>query len=242
MSTECHYKTSAQLKSLAKGQLLGKYPVAIGSIALMGFFSLLINGFATLLIDTKNPVGMLIHFIVSFLIELFLGIFSVGQKFIYLSICCNRPCKVSDLFFGFKHYPDKAILLTLIVSGISTLCILPSEIVMNLFYYSSGQYWIFACCMLLILGCIIAVYASLVFSQVYLLLLDFPEYSVKQILSLSIQIMKGQKGRLFYITVGFLPLYLLTMLSCGIGLFWLTPYVGVTQANFYLDLIKNRQS
>ena len=50
--------------------------------------------------------------------------------------------------------------------------------------------------------------------------------------------MKGSKGRLFYIDLTFVPLMLLCVLTCGIGLLWLMPYMQATKANFYLDLVK----
>ena len=54
--------------------------------------------------------------------------------------------------------------------------------------------------------------------------------------------MVGHKGRLFYIYVSFLPLLLVAMLSCGIGLLWLIPYMNATQTEFFLDLIQNKNN
>ena len=102
--------------------------------------------------------------------------------------------------------------------------------------------YVFPACVLLIIGTLIAVYFSLCFSQVFYLLLDFPDYSVKQILSLSKKVMKGQKGRYFYLLVSFIPLYLLGLLSCCVAYLWIVPYVNQTTTNFYLDLMKNRKN
>ena len=75
------------------------------------------------------------------------------------------------------------------------------------------------------------------FSQVYYIMLDFPDYSTRQIIRTSKQIMRGNKFRLFYITVSLLPYYLLAVLSCGIALLWVVPFHKATLANFYLDLM-----
>ena len=53
----------------------------------------------------------------------------------------------------------------------------------------------------------------------------------------SIRLMKGNKGRSLYITLSFLPLAFLSVLTCYIGMIWLAPYMDMTMANFYRDII-----
>lgn len=236
------YKSSAQLKSLAKGQLLGRYSTAIGALLLTEVIMLALSFIFTAFLDIRNPFGMVMHYIITFLLGLFAGIFAAGSAYIYLNICCGRPCRASDVFHGFTQHPDKALLIQLVLSGITSAALLPSEFLARRFLLNGNMNLIFPICILLIIGTIISVYFSLVFSQVYYLLLDFPNYTAIQILRLSKSIMKGHKARLFYITVSFLPLYLLGLLSCGIGIFWIVPYANTTMADFYLDLMKNRQA
>lgn len=236
------YKSSAQLKSLAKGQLLGKYTTVIGAFLLSQLIMLALSALPGFFVDTQTIFGSVIDFLITFIVSLFSGILSAGQAYIYLNISCNRPCRASDVFYGFKQHPDKALLLQLAISGITTVSLIPAYIFTYIGTYTKDIIWVLPVCILLIIGAVIAIYFSLALSQVYYLLLDFPNYSAKQLLTLSMKIMKGHKGRLFYITVSFLPLYLLGMLSCGIGMLWIIPYVNATMTNFYLDLIKNRQS
>ena len=72
-------------------------------------------------------------------------------------------------------------------------------------------------------------------------MLDFPERSAKEALKLSLQIMRGHKGRLFYVQISFLPLMFLCLLSFGIGYLWLVPYMNMTSAVFFLDLMNPAQ-
>jgi len=234
------YKTSAQLKSLAKGQLLGKYSTVIGAFLLMEVVMLAFTGITSFFVDQSTMFGLILNYIISFLTGLFAGIFSAGQAYICLNISCKRPCKASDVFYGFKQHPDKALLLQLVISLISFGCMIPSYIVSYISISTKRIIYVLPACILLIIGTLIAVYFSLCFSQVFYLLLDFPDYSVKQILSLSKQVMKGQKGRFFYLLVSFLPLYLLGLISCCVAYLWIVPYVNQTTTNFYLDLMKNR--
>ncbi len=237
-----NYKTSAQLKSLAKGQLLGRYGTVIGAFLLMELVMLSFTVITSLFVDQTTVFGLILNYIISFLTGLFAGIFSTGQAYICLNISCKRPCKASDVFYGFNHHPDKALLLQLVISLISFTSMIPSCIFSYIAAYTRRMIYIFPACVFLIIGTLIAVYFSLCFSQVFYLLLDFPDYTVSQLLTLSKKIMKGQKGRLFYLLVSFLPLYLLGLLSCCVAYLWIIPYVNQTSSNFYLDLMKNRQN
>lgn len=234
------YQSSAQLKALARGQLAGKYPTTIGSSLLIFLCMMVFSILSVFFADTTTIFGMIMNLLITFVIGLFSGIFSAGQAYIYLNISCGRYCKASDVFYGFKNHPDKALLLQLVISAISMGCMLPSYLISLIWSYTGSMILILPACILLIIGTIISVYFSLALSQVFYLLLDFPDYSVKQILSLSMKIMKGHKGRLFYILVSFLPFYLLGVLSCGAAYLWILSYQNATTANFYLDLIKKR--
>jgi hypothetical protein len=52
--------------------------------------------------------------------------------------------------------------------------------------------------------------------------------------------MKGNKGRFIYLLVSFIPLFLLGMLTCCVGFLWIIPYMQATLAQFYLDLVQNK--
>lgn len=51
--------------------------------------------------------------------------------------------------------------------------------------------------------------------------------------------MVHHKGRLFYLNVSFIPLFLLGILSFGLAFLWILPYMTATETEFFLDLIKN---
>jgi uncharacterized membrane protein len=91
----------------------------------------------------------------------------------------------------------------------------------------------------LAIGLIINVYVSLVYSQSFFILHDFPDRSVKEILSASRHLMKGSKFRLFYLNVTFLPLYLLGCITLFVPLLWISVYRYATTCAFYQDLIAN---
>ena len=234
------YKSSAELKALAKEHLLGQYGTVVGASVVVILTVGLLNTICTFFINTKTIPGLILQFIISFVLSVLAGLFTSGTNYLYLKISCGRPVTVSDVFYGFKMFPDKALLIQIYLSAWTYIAMLP----MTVFSYLILVYPHNAVIMLVysltaILYLVVSVMISLIYAQVFYLLHDFPDYSVKQLLSMSKQLMKGSKGRLFYMLVSFLPLLLLGMLSCGIAFLWLIPYMNAACTEFFLDLIKN---
>ncbi len=249
------YLSSASLKTLAKGQLLGKYGTVIGAMILMQLCTLPISMAIAFLIGTDTVISVLIYSIAYFLFQLFMGFFLAGQSYIYLKIACGQRPEINDLFYGFKGDSSKVIHLQAVLGGVSVLCSLPAMIAgvftiqslqsLSVDAISAGTFPVDPALFLVyvildLAGTIISIYIDLMLSQVFYMMLDFPEYSAAQLLEMSIRLMKGHKGRLFYIQLSFVPLLLLSCLSCGIALLWIYPYMQATYANFYLDLIKKK--
>ena len=232
-------KTSAQLKQAARGIMIGKYRNAISILLASNLIISTLSLFTT--IASNSYIGLAIGFIINFIITLFGSILMVGQRSFYLNIACEQPYQFSDLFTGFKVYPDKTIITQLIIQVLTILPILPAFIVMFIttaFYAENIILSFLAACFLLIIGTSISWWISLKYSQVYYLLLDFPDYSSKELLKMSWKLMKGNVGRLLYIQVSFLPLTLAGLLSFGIGLLFVQPYQNMTYTLFYLDIIQ----
>ena len=72
---------------------------------------------------------------------------------------------------------------------------------------------------------------------VFFLLVDHSDMGIMDALKESGTLMRGRKGKLFYIYLSFLGWSLLGMLSCGLGTLWVMPYMMQTNVNFYLDVI-----
>lgn len=229
-------KTSAQLKQAARGIMIGKYRNAISILLASDLIVSTLSLFTTT--SSTSYMGIVIGFIISFILILFGTILSVGQCSFYLNIACDGPYQFSDLFTGFKIHPDKTIITQLIIQLLTTLPLIPAMVVMIMAVYAEEMILLFLVgCILLIFGCGISWWISLKYSQVYYLLLDFPDYSVKELLKMSWKLMKGNVGRLLYLQVSFIPMTLAGLLSFGIGFLFVLPYQNMTYTLFYLDLI-----
>ena len=236
------HRTSAELKAYAKGTLIGKYGTAIAALIVI---QLIVQGiiFLTSSAINQNTIsGILIYYLILVIITLITAVFSVGQISLYLNMASNQPYKVSNVFDGFKKHPDKAIVIQFLIFAISLGAMLPAGILGVICIISEKYVLLMAVALLAIAGIVTAYFFLFRFSQAFYMILDFPDYTVKELLSLSNDIMKGNCGRLFYITISFIPLSLLGLLSCGIGFLYIIPYQNMTMTYFYLDLIKCREN
>lgn len=71
------------------------------------------------------------------------------------------------------------------------------------------------------------------------ILIDYPQYSVNEAITVSRQMMNGHKWRLFRLRLSFIGWAVLsvgTIFIGGIGFFWLIPYMQVTTAQFYCSI------
>ena len=79
---------------------------------------------------------------------------------------------------------------------------------------------------------------GLAYSLTPFIVKDNPQLLPNEAINLSMKMMKGHKFDLFYLYLSFIGWILLAMLTLGIGLLWVIPYMQTSMAAFYLD-VKN---
>lgn len=244
------YKTTSQLKNLAREKMSGKY----GSAILMNFvqvsisLALTFSGtfFITLLSQLLSffsgkeqlDIGtFLLTTIFNLICSMFIGIFNTGIALFYLNVISGRTCSLTNLFYGFQYLFKKSFTISTVTAVISSVCLLPYDILYFKFVDNMTPELGLSTIAAMLIGIILFLPISLALSQSYFLLLDFPSYSAKEVMLLSIRIMKGRKWKLFCIQLSFFPLLLLGYLSFGIGLLWVMPYLNATMSAYFLDIM-----
>ncbi|MGN0158203.1 MAG: DUF975 family protein [Brotaphodocola sp.] len=76
--------------------------------------------------------------------------------------------------------------------------------------------------------------------MVYYLASEFPEKSRKEIFQMSKRMMDGNKMNTFILELSFVGWALLGIITCGIGMLFVTPYIKATMAELYLWLKEER--
>ena len=77
---------------------------------------------------------------------------------------------------------------------------------------------------------------SFAYAMTPLIMTEHPEMSASDAISLSNEMMRGHKFDLFYLYLSFIGWILLSIISCGIGFIWLTPYMYAAEVAFYEDV------
>ncbi len=93
--------------------------------------------------------------------------------------------------------------------------------------------YVFLWLLLLIVPGIIVAYS---YRMAFYLMIDDPEIGISAALRQSKEMMYGYKTRLFYLDLSFIGWCLLCILTLGIGILWLSPYMLTSQTIFYEEL------
>ncbi len=235
-----NYATSAALKARARQSLLGHYLTLSGAFIMLGILQYVIV-VPSALMQAIPPIGMILYYATSFCLELFFSIFYVGIAFMFLGNACGQYINSGSLFTGFWNNPGRAVRIQLVPSLLLLLPNLLPQILLNQFFLIRDKKWLLYCLIASLIFLPVKLYVQILYSQIYYVMLDFPDMEPMECLRQSRRLMKGNMLRYLYIRLSFLPLTLLGVLSFGIGLFYIYPYREQTYANFYLDLVANRQ-
>lgn len=252
---QSQYKSNAELKYLARTQMMGRFGLLIGIMLI----TLLISFFCSSILISKNYY---VNYAVSFIIQTILSVLEVGTTLIYLKSSCNMPTQLGDLFEGFRNHLPVALKIGFLFTLINTICLIPCDIMSmtvlsttdllvpeiteattlnemmefySIFYRIMGTYY------LLLFACMLVSFLlRLVFVPAYYIMLDFPEWGAMKILKKSVEVMRGNKLRYISLQISFLPLLFLSLFTCGLILIWIMPYMHMANTNFYLDIMAVR--
>ena len=77
---------------------------------------------------------------------------------------------------------------------------------------------------------------SLAYAMTPYIIAENPEIDAMKAIDMSQEMMKGHKMELFFLHLSFIGWYILGMITFGVGMFFILPYVQTTVANFYVEL------
>lgn len=207
------------------------------------------------LLPSLSATDLAIYLISSYIITLILSVLDVGFNKMFLSCSREEPFSWKMLFYGFQHQPDRILILQFILSAISFGCMAPGYILIFVSDHMLTGYSIpelmqnlsqeTAMALLLgilgllvmLIGSIPSYYISILFSQSMFLLTEHEEMGAIVALKESKRLMHKNKMRYFILSLSFIPLHLLCYVTCNFGTFFLYPYIGMTNAFFYRNII-----
>ena len=233
-----NYKSAPQLKAIAKEQSLGRYGTLIGANLLIIAIQLFITAITT--VSTGGSIILIvINNIITLIVNILLGLLVSGKAYLYMNLLYSQTVSTSDIFYGLKQNPQKAVTIQALFVVIDFVVTLPSQVLLVMYQHKPGITTLSYLIMAMGIGLIVDVMIYLTYSQAFFILHDFPDRSAKEILATSRHLMKGNKFRLFYLNVTFLPLYLFSAIALFVPLLWVSVYRYASTCAFYQDLIAN---
>lgn len=216
-------KTNQELKNSALAALKGNWAPAVLGAIFFTFATCLITSpgycanmaaFGMPFFDSINPKLLKIFSNSSFLLNFFLLYpLTLGYSVAHKELLQNGDAAITrnTVRLAFSDYVRNAvsILLVYLYTLLWTLLFIVPGIIKGLAY-----------------------------SLTPFIVKDNPQLSPNQAINLSMKMMKGHKFDLFYLYLSFIGWILLAMLTLGIGLLWVIPYMQTSMAAFYLD-VKN---
>lgn len=231
----------AELKAIAKERSIDRYGSLILANILIFVIQLIISGITT--VGTSGSIIIfIINLIINLIINILLGVLVSGKAYLYMNLVYSQPIAASDIFFGLRQNPQKAVIIQSVFVLVDFFASLPASVLLFMARRSPSPSGYIATAIALILAFAINLYVSLVYSQAFFLLHDFPDRSAKELLRTSRNLMKGYKLKLLLLYISFIPLYLFGILTLFIPLLWISVYRYATIAVFYQKLISNAGS
>ena len=224
---------NGELMARARASLSGQWGLAIGVTVL---YQVVAMG-ASFLPYLGAVVSLLIT-----------GAMLLGLSGFFLNLARRRPTDVGQLFDGFKFF-GKALgtyLLTVLFIALwSLIAVVPgilAAIMIPAMERASSDSMvlmvpIFA--VLFVLAMIPSIRAQFAYSQTFYVLVDDPGCGALEAIRRSKAMMDGFKWKYFCLGLRFIGWVLLSMLTCGIGLLWVVPYVMASNAHFHDDVRGN---
>lgn len=240
------------LKRYARGALSGKYSSVILALIIVEALSFFSGSIAGELFPGSTTVDMVLGNVFTFIVTLLVNVVTAGMGYMYLNIARGKEYSMSDLFYFYKHHPDRVITAAFVLALISVITMLPA----NLYNYSydfstvmnSAAAYITAAevealaeyavhfLLLMIVGLLVCQIVTIPLEMTYFLLADHPQMKGMEAVKESIKMMKGSFWRMLLLKLSFLPLLVLSGFTFYIALLWVLPYINMTSVMFYRDL------
>jgi uncharacterized membrane protein len=194
------------------------------------------------------PLGTrIVSYGLQFLQYLLAGPFAVGLCFFFLNIANRSEAKITDVFKGFTFF-WKAVgtyfLMGLLILAWALLFALPAIafLIWNKIDIFHGEYPHSPIFVLLCIAGIITLSVKILsYAMTFFVIADEPTVGPLQAIKKSTIMMAGRKWKYICLQLRFIGWWLLSLLTCYIGLLWLIPYITTAKAHFYLD-VKGRAS
>ena len=184
--------------------------------------------------------AVIVIVIISVVIGIFVQpLFEIGRNRFYME-SRGQSAGIGKLFWGFSNGYLKLVGTQFLRGLITESVVILASLLGFLVILFNGVEWIgsvfWAVMICATIGAFVSVYFQYCYLMVPYILAENPDMKTMEVLRLSKEMMDGQKWNAFVLGLSFLGWQLLGTLLCGIGTFFVQPYVDATFAELYAVL------
>lgn len=228
------------LKYQARILMAGKYGTLAGITFIMMLLTMGLDGLPAYAFPGTDGFGSVLYLVSSILINMIYYILLAGLMQIYLHLCRGELFRYGDLFSAFRGHPEQIAIYSVLQFAIQT----GAE---YLFGYAFSQIrtaprivQMLPYLLILLALAAVLLWIHLCLALVLFLYCDAPWKSAPELIRDSYQMMRSNRKRMLCLYVSFLGVAVLVLLSFGIGALFVEPYLYVSLALFYLNLLEQQ--
>ena len=231
-----------ELKNYAKQAMSGKYGILILAFVAVQALALISSMISTALFPGEETIDIVLSYAFTFIMTLLINVVAAGMNYMYLNIARGKAYSLNDLFYFYRHHPDRVIVVGFFMAVLNLLTMLPYTIYSNANLPGKDASvealitWLYTGVVLMIVGMIVYQILVIPLEMTYYILADKPELKSTEAMKESLEMMHGNFGRYLMLKISFIPLMFLSVFTFYIALLWIFPYMAMTEVMFYRDL------
>ncbi len=222
------------LKRDAKHALMGCYGVGALTTLLVLGSSLLLNYLTLFAVPVVDSVFTLILELLALAVtNILYTLVLAGMYRLYLNLVQRQPVRYRDLLSAFQNHPEPIAAYSLL-----TFALQYGMLCLGQYTYLRDTFSAPLAVLTAVVG-IAALWFTLTYHAVLFLHAWDPWRSTRELMRESRQLMSGNRLRFLLLQLSFLGVLLLAVLSLGIGMLFVFPYITVTDVLFCLRLLQD---
>ncbi|MBU3101057.1 MULTISPECIES: DUF975 family protein [Clostridium] len=221
MENDTPERIQPDYKAQAKRQLSGNWGIAIGFTLIYTFIPIILITLITLITVINLTLNINIQSL-SYVVTILVSPLALSSVIFYSRLSKKKTVSVGTIFSGFKH---------LIASSVIYLVLNGLMIINGLVAIYSSRDGIFLSLVMAIITCFITLY----YRMAYYIIAVEDNISVIKALAKSKKNMYGHKMELFLLELSYIGWVCISLVTLGIALLWIVPYMELTLANFFLN-------
>lgn len=225
----------AEIKANARGRLLGHYSQVVFITLSYFIFILFLQACAEMFSRDTSVLAFTIGIIASFVISAINLKYKISMQGYFLRLASGKAPNQSNVFSNFIQDGGAKSGLALYIALFQQICYFPAYVVTFIFDSDNQLHYILLAAALL-LALILCLIIDIRLMPAAYLVNDVADISSITSMLTALWLTKKNFFKILLLRLYFIPLYILGIFSCGIGLLYVYPYMLTAEASMYLSL------